>query len=379
MLAVKPENNFSNSPDQIATLLRNKIVAGEFKRGDKLPTTRQLTKDVKVSNITITKALNSLKNEGLIRVGPRGTFVEFGTDVSERTKISNSSREIAVCLSSISIYHYARIFEGVESSNADTKKNRGLQIYNTNGQLAKQADTIMRILDKKSSGLILVPCVSETTPPYQIRILQSASIPVVFCLRGVEGIKAPLVGWDWEQVGKIVATEFLNLGHRKIAYIAGLKYSMSETYERAMNEVLKSANCPEMSVYYGHNVDNYEDGAMHDKAKEEMFNKLLSNPQRPTAIFCNDGTSESLIYLTAQKYGLKIPQDLSVICFEHTRRDCVIAKKFTTIGADHFSIGEMSLSIVDEMIEGKRSIDDDEKVLLPITLSDNKTLTKAPA
>lgn len=61
---------------QLATVLRDKILAGDYQRGEQLPTQATLAKDYGVSRVTAREALKQLEQEGLLRSERgRGTFV----------------------------------------------------------------------------------------------------------------------------------------------------------------------------------------------------------------------------------------------------------------------------------------------------------------
>lgn len=61
---------------QLATILRENIISGRYAIGDKFPTEADLVKMYSVSRATVRGALQSLKDEGLIRrEAGRGTFV----------------------------------------------------------------------------------------------------------------------------------------------------------------------------------------------------------------------------------------------------------------------------------------------------------------
>ena len=58
--------------DQIKTLIRN----GELKENDNLPSVRTLSKELKISALTVKKAYDNLENEGFtITVHGKGTYV----------------------------------------------------------------------------------------------------------------------------------------------------------------------------------------------------------------------------------------------------------------------------------------------------------------
>lgn len=71
-------SNSSNLPiyEQITTQIKNKILKGELKEGDGLPSMRALAKDIKVSVITTKRAYNDLEQEGFIEtIVGKGSFV----------------------------------------------------------------------------------------------------------------------------------------------------------------------------------------------------------------------------------------------------------------------------------------------------------------
>lgn len=58
--------------DQIKTLIRN----GELKENDNLPSVRTLSKELKISALTVKKAYDSLESEGFtVTVHGKGTYV----------------------------------------------------------------------------------------------------------------------------------------------------------------------------------------------------------------------------------------------------------------------------------------------------------------
>jgi GntR family transcriptional regulator len=71
-------DNTSSTPlyQQIVDEIRGRILTGQFKPGDPLPSIRQLAADLMISVITTKRAYQDLENEGLIQTRQgRGTFV----------------------------------------------------------------------------------------------------------------------------------------------------------------------------------------------------------------------------------------------------------------------------------------------------------------
>ncbi|GAA1685560.1 GntR family transcriptional regulator [Fodinicola feengrottensis] len=78
--------------ERIVADIRRQIVAGELRAGDRVPATRQIAKDWGVAIVTASKALATLRQEGLVQAVPR-----VGTVVSQpkrRVRAAESTHEI---------------------------------------------------------------------------------------------------------------------------------------------------------------------------------------------------------------------------------------------------------------------------------------------
>lgn len=66
---------------QIKNIIKEQILAGEYKHGEKIPSERELCEKYKVSRITVRQAINEAVNEGLLyKVQGKGTFVAGGSE-----------------------------------------------------------------------------------------------------------------------------------------------------------------------------------------------------------------------------------------------------------------------------------------------------------
>ncbi len=82
---------------QIVDEIRGKILTGQLKPGDPLPSIRQLAADLLISVITTKRAYQDLENEGLIQTRPgRGTFVsEVRGDYLQRVGVKEVEERLA--------------------------------------------------------------------------------------------------------------------------------------------------------------------------------------------------------------------------------------------------------------------------------------------
>lgn len=95
-------NNSSQQPiyDQIAGQIKAKILEGTAREGEMLPSVRSLSKELKISALTVKKAYDALEHEGFINtVHGKGSFIA-GTNprllMEEYRKKVESDLEMAI-------------------------------------------------------------------------------------------------------------------------------------------------------------------------------------------------------------------------------------------------------------------------------------------
>ena len=95
-------NNSSMQPiyEQILDQIKARILQGELKENDTLPSVRSLAKDLKISALTVKKAYDALEQEGfIITVHGKGSFVACTNQVlmqEELKKDVEADLELAI-------------------------------------------------------------------------------------------------------------------------------------------------------------------------------------------------------------------------------------------------------------------------------------------
>lgn len=87
-------NNSSFQPiyEQIVIQIKDKIMRGELKENDLLPSVRTLSKEIKVSALTVKKAYDELEAEGFIlTVHGKGSYV---TSANQEIMMEEQKKEV---------------------------------------------------------------------------------------------------------------------------------------------------------------------------------------------------------------------------------------------------------------------------------------------
>lgn len=296
---------------QVAQNIKRLIETQKIVPGDKIPTSKELQKQFRVSAITVEAGITSLVEENYLIRRPRlGTFVnpEFNhknknsTPSAEFSPVTNAVRIVFSNISANDIYWY-HVLNTVESQLAP----HGYEIILTRIDTDFPENTLSA-LAQGCRGVILCGYNSSKF----IRILERNSIPLVL----IGGLDSPdsmidrldAIVHDEIHRAYISTKHLLDLGHREIACVSGPTNSqVAEKHETGYRLAMNEADIPEKDQHIIKvNAHTIEEGM---RAGYELF----CAPNKPTGVFaCGDRIAAGIIN-TAKKLGIKVPEELSVV------------------------------------------------------------------
>ena len=206
------------------------------------------------------------------------------------------------------------------------------------------------VVSRQADGIILLAAMS----PFGTRVLSAKSQRALPMVIGCETVSPELNSYPGIHIDNISAAReatnyLLELGHDKIAFIYGEhKTLLTMDRERGYREAMREA---------GKIIDNgwvVEGGLTLDGAIDAT-DKLLAQPNPPTAIFCaNDEMAMGCLH-AVKDAGLDVPGDISVIGFDDNRYARVMDPPLTTIAQPAEKIGQRVMERLLKEIENGRS------------------------
>jgi LacI family transcriptional regulator len=184
--------------------------------------------------------------------------------------------------------------------------------------------------------------------------------PVVAVDHNVDSSGLPTVDAD-NLNGAVIATEhLLELGHRRIGFLAGRPdLESAHLRERGYRVALERAGIevvPSLIRVGGYQVDT----------AEAATRQLLELDDRPTAIFAANDVSAIAAMSVARSMGLVVPDDLSVIGFDNVPESALSEPPLTTIHQPIQQMGFDAAKILIRLIDGTQPVPD--HTLLPTRL-----------
>lgn len=329
----------------IADSLRDGILAGEYRAGNRLPSETELVRRFGVSRMTIVKAIKELQQVGLVtrRVGS-------GTYVAART--SEASRLFGLLIPELG---QTEIFEPICQGMASYQGvNRHSLLWGNavgEGHPKEQAaeELCQQFVAQRVSGVFFAPL--ELTPVKDdvnrkiVAALNQAGIPVVLLDRCLEAFpmrsQYDLVGVDNRRTGYAATRHLVKAGARRIGFL-GKQYSASTVDARiaGYREALIAAGLlgQEDLVTRG------------DPADMDLMRRMLDK-NRPDAILCaNDHTAATLMQ-SLSRLGRRVPEDVRIVGVDDVKYAHLLSIPLTTMHQPCVEIGRVAMATMLSRLE----------------------------
>ncbi len=203
------------------------------------------------------------------------------------------------------------------------------------------------LVDGRVDGVIFIaPHFSEKA----VEIAMSTRAPCV-SISGVplEGVLSFCV--DNEAGVNMALQHLYDLGHRKIAHIAG-RLDMQDALVRlqAYQAFLRSKRIPYREEWVGMGQFMIEGG-------RRAMNALLSLPEPPTAVFC--ANDEMAIGATLEAYACnrRVPEDISIVGFDNSPGAEHVYPAITTVAQPISDLGAAAVRALRAIVENREPED----------------------
>jgi len=343
--------------EKLYTLVYNdliaKIMSGDLKVGDKLPTEIELTEIYGVSRITVAHALKDLAAANLIyRVKKSGTFVN-----------GKLNRNVPLIIPTI--LPFEEEFNGIMSGiqNTALEYNTFTPFYNSKNNLERERAILTDILASNPNGLIVYPCNSLENVDIYAEFL-SRNIPVVCIDRPLEGLETPLVTTNNADSMCNIVNRLAETGHRNIGFFSvssSMAFTETERFRGFCRGIIKN-KLPLKKEYIFRTFDLHEkEMTLTTGGQSQLFHRYVKNEllhylelkEKPTAICCINDSTVNMISKVSRQLGIHIPGDLILTGF-----DCVDMRKndeegFIQVRQDFFHLGATAITLIIQICNGQ--------------------------
>lgn len=343
--------------------LLQSIHNGVYTAGAQLPSVADLCEHYAVSAITIRRALDMLRDEGYIKRQPR-----IGTTVI-RTEPDDSAAAHQLPILGLIMTNFddtfgTKILEGALDAAVD---HAHLLLKRTHGIADLECSLIESAVSAGAKGIILLPSNSGFIPKPILELI-SRRFPVTILDRRFDGVPVDTVTSD-NINGALDATRYLfSLGHRHVALLSSDNHVTSnDDRQRGWEAAHATANVALDTSLAFHGVRSTlpDSKEPHNNDIRRITAFVKAHPE-VTAFLANEYNIALMLREALQSLGRHIPQDASVICFDHPDDPFDSAAfRFTHVKQDQRALGQSAvLSTLHQLSNGSHA----ERTIIPTSL-----------
>ena len=312
-----------------------------------MTTIREVAETAGVSYATVSHVINNTRlvsPETRERVLAAMDALNYRPNALARSLRQGKTNTIGLVLPDSANPFFAEISRGIEDEAF--KKGYSVFLCNTELDIKRELFYVDVLSKKQVDGIIFVAAGDQAD---SLDYLLQRNMPVVMIDRNVPNVEGDAVLTDHQLGGYLATRHLLDLGHTRIACIAGPS-SITPSAERIIGyrNALEEAGLPfeEKLVIRG----DY-----HAQSGMDITRSLLRMNPRPTAVFAlNDLMAIGALRAVAEA-GYSVPKDLAVIGYDDLEIARFTNPPLTTIAQPKKEIGAQAVNLlVDRMSRKSR-------------------------
>lgn len=262
-----------------------------------------------------------------------------------RSLKSGNSEIFGIVVPDISNQFYASVIKGLGKKAQQSKYS--VFVCNSNGEIDMEEKLIQFLLQKQVSGLAVATVGGKAN--YFKQCIEN-KIPIIFFDNYPIMCKnCDYITIDNEKIAEQLTNHLLALKHEKIAIITGSQNETSNVerlhgWKTAM--ALSGRKIDENDIYIG--KFSLESGY-------EQMTAVLKSNEKYTAVLATDNYLAYGAIRAIQESGLKIPEDIAIVCFDAKDETELIRPQITSFIQPAEEIGSIAAELLIRRINNSKS------------------------
>lgn len=310
------------------------------------PSVLDVAEHAGVSPATVSRVLNNTTN---VRESVRARVLEavtaVGYKVSTTRRASTTQKTVALLITDILNPFFPEIVRGVQDeARVD---NTALLLCDSAEDPQWEQKILTTLANQSVDGVIV--CASRLATQDLIAFHDRYRTPMVVVNRRIGHPDIPCIVVDFASAAYVAGRHLINLGHTRIAYLAGPSATEASQVRRmGLEQAMQEASLtlhPELCLS---GFPNVEGGF-------QATSVLLSMPEneRPTAIMAYNDIVAIGALQAIRAHNLRVPEDISVVGFDDIAMAAHTNPPLTTIDQPKHRLGKLAMRMVRQMLQGE--------------------------
>ncbi len=317
------------------------------RKGSSMPTMADVARHAGVSVATVSHVLNDTRP---VLPHTRQAVLDaidqlgYTPNTLARSLVTSRTRSIGLAVSAIRNPYFTEILQGVEA--AALEQGYSLLLADPHDDPAHERKVAQLLHERRVDGMIVAP---SADPGGLLAYLIRHRVPAVLLDRTVDAPADGVPRFDQvcaenaEPMARLV-THLADLGHRRIALVAGLP-GLSTTAERitGYRQGLAAAGLPYDEALLAH-------GDSESAGAGRATTALLSLATPPTALVTGNNVMTLGALHALRAHGLTVPDDIALCCFDDFAWADLFSPRLTAVAQPGRDIGARAVRVLLERL-----------------------------
>lgn len=315
-----------------------------------LPTIREVARLAGVSVATVSKALNGTGkvSETLQeRVSSAARKLGYAPHASARSLRSGATRILGLLVADLANPYFLKLVEHIERLSGAA--GYSVILCNSAEDPAREERQLSMLLSQRADGVIVIPTREGWSG--RLAALSNLPMPAILVDRRLEGLDLDSVTTDNVMLGRQAAEHLYDLGHRSVGVVMG---SPEHQIARHRLDGFRAGYADRGVTVEERLIEknNFSEAQGHEASV-----RLLSRPDRPTAVFATNNHLALGLLRAIGDLGLSIPVDISVVAVDELPWAGLVRPAMTVVTQPSEAIAEAAVTTLLARISGARQAD----------------------
>lgn len=327
--------------------MKRKSPVGNNRETSGRPTIHDVALKADVSHTTVSRVINGrngVADKTRLAVASAIKVLGYSPNLAAQSLSNGQGPVVGLCYSNPTDAYFAEILLGCFTQ---ANLSRCQLVLKRVDAAAVKRDDATSLMEKGVEGVILTPPLSNSN--HVLQAVASAGIPAILVTSGRPATGFSAVSIDDRKAAREMTQHLLELGHRRIGFIAGHpSHSASEQRYLGFTDAMEGAGLPVQADQVAQSVCTYQSGL-------EAAEYLLTNGFKPTAIFaCNEEMALAAI-ASSFREGFDVPGDISVAGFDDTPMASTVIPSLTAVRRPLAEMAREAVRLLVEQLGAERA------------------------
>ncbi|MCY4141179.1 MAG: LacI family DNA-binding transcriptional regulator [Rhodobacteraceae bacterium] len=330
-----------------------------------MTTISQVAREAGYSPATVSRFLNNrieLPASTALRIDAAVARLGYRPNLLARRLSTGRTETIGLVAPEISNPFFAKLAATIE----DEAELHGYSVLmsSTRGAREREITYLRRLEDRHVDGLIMMT--NEPDDGTLAKCIDTHS-NVVLVDEDVPGVAVPKIFVENEYGAYLATRHLIGAGHTGIAHIGGPRDLMSvrermDGYLRALREDKMEPALSRVLL-----------GSYSREFGAAAIDRILSDTDRPTAMFCGSDIVATGVMQRLRERGLNVPDDISVVGFDDMPFADMLAPALTTVRQPIETLGRKAFRDLYALINKQETVAEER---LPVSLVERKSVAR---